>query len=200
MTHITLQLKRNIPGLQKIWHSANETCRLIEGYLSPGDEIGPHTHPLGEDCAIVLSGRLTYYLSNTRTMEVGPGEVVFGFQNVIHGYANLYKEPVHLLIFATPKDTGLAYPSENDPAVIHLPDHARVLSPASKPASTRESAYSSFSFVDVEEVYELPHEEGMTNVFVDFEQKQVHIFDNLPVSLHVDFGAEKKFLRYQVRS
>jgi quercetin dioxygenase-like cupin family protein len=62
--------------------------------------IQPHLHPYGEDCAIVFSGKLTYYVNNRETIDVNQGEVVFGWKNVIHGYLNQYQQPLHLLILS----------------------------------------------------------------------------------------------------
>lgn len=195
MVHLRLEGSRN--GLGKIIESRNKASRIIEGVLKPGEEIGPHTHPYGEDCALVLSGTLTYYVRNHETIDVQAGEAVFGFQNVIHGYRNNSDVPVHLLIFATPEQTGLEYPADDAEAVLHPFREERKLTKDEHGRYLR-SAYSSFVFLQVDGSYEEEGQDGTNKVFVDWQSKDVYVFDGEPVSLQT--VEPRVFLRYEARS
>jgi quercetin dioxygenase-like cupin family protein len=182
-------------GLRTVFQSAGGKTRLIEGVLAPEGEIGPHTHPSGEDCALVLSGVLTYWVSNSETISVSPGEVVFDWQQVIHGYRNDSSEPVHLLIFSTPGNNGLEYPGDGDATVRHLPGAERKLTSAEGERQVC-SEYSCFSFVTVGEAY--ADCGGSLVVFVDSGEKRAYVFDREPVRLLPT--RDKRLLRYTAQS
>jgi quercetin dioxygenase-like cupin family protein len=184
-------------GLEKIYQSAGGQTRLIEGVFAEGEEIGPHTHPAGEDCAMVLSGVLTYWISNRETIGVRAGEVVFGWENVIHGYRNDGTEPVHVLIFATPAKTGLCYPDDGDPGVWKLQVEERKLNPDEAERSA-ESAYSRFSYVTISGSYEEEQPEGQLTVFVDWQERTAYLFDGEPIRF--SFSGTRRFLKYVARS
>jgi quercetin dioxygenase-like cupin family protein len=179
---------KNIP----IYKSHNGCTTLYEVVFLHGEGIQPHLHPYGEDCAIVLSGRLTYYVNNRETIDVNQGEVVFGWKNVIHGYRNQDQQPLHLLVFVTPNKLGLDYLDDQHPNVIHLPIKDRKLSRFSK------SEFSSFQYLQISGDYKEEKEEGIVKVFVDVHEKTIFVFDHESVHLH--FSKERKVLKYVAKS
>jgi quercetin dioxygenase-like cupin family protein len=199
MLSIPLQgLHTGLAGLKVMYQSKGIQTRLIEGVFSKGGEIGPHTHPKGEDCAIVLSGQLGYWISNKEMLQIQPGEVVFGWRDVIHGYCNTQEELVHLLIFATPEKTGLEYPEDEDNRVIHLPLDERIIGKDNERVFTSE--YSAFSFVTVSDGYRETNSTDALVVFVDDSQKLLYIFDREPVVLEGTGLSGKRLLRYEAKS
>lgn len=191
-------LNTGLTGLKRIYQSRGKTTRLIEGVFHKGGEIGPHTHPKGEDCAIVLSGQLGYWISNKQQITIQQDEVVFGWQNVIHGYSNFDEEPLHVLVLATPESTGLEYPDDADSRVIHLPQEERVMTKASKRSFS--SDYSHFSFVTVSPDYREENAENRLIVFVDSFYKLLYVFDQEPVEMKAFSLSGKSLLRYEARS
>lgn len=185
-------------GLKRRYVSEGGTSRLIEGVLIKDGEIGPHLHPSGEDCAIVLSGTLTYWISNQETVKVRPGELVCGWENIIHGYRNDEDEPVHLLVLATPEEIGLEYLPDTDQKVIHLPLQERKRSFAeSRPAV---SSYSTFSYVYVQDKYVESNDTNRFVAFLDVEEKRVYLFDREPVVLELPAGQARWLWRYEAKS
>lgn len=97
----------------KVWESENLHHRILYFQLDK-EEIPAHFHPYGEDHAIVLSGELTYDISFDRQIEAAENDIVFGWNNYIHGYHNQSDKPLHLLIFATPKYNPSVYKKEEN--------------------------------------------------------------------------------------
>jgi quercetin dioxygenase-like cupin family protein len=192
-----LKLEKSSAGLAVLYESSGKQTRLIEGVFYQGEVLGAHIHTSGEDCAFVLSGTLTYYISNSETIPVLPGEAVFGWKNVLHGYANEHMEPVHLMIFGTPRNTGLGYPSDSDPRVRVLPVEERKIAFGSE-RTAAESEFSSFSYVTVEGEYSEPLEAGVLKAFIDWENKELFVFDGDAVLLQT--LAPRTFLRYTAQS
>jgi quercetin dioxygenase-like cupin family protein len=175
----------------------NRNARLIEFFLEKGDSIGAHTHPYGEDCASVLSGELSYYISNKELITVRQGEVVFGWKDVIHGYLNENDVPVHMIVFATPEEIGLAYPDDSDERVVHLPLNQRMLK-ISDGEKVRNSEYSSFEFININGKYFEQMEPGYTKAYIDFASKHIYLFEEEDVELELPQG--KDLLKYKVKS
>ncbi|MGA8942955.1 MAG: cupin domain-containing protein, partial [Thermoactinomyces sp.] len=137
-----------------LYSSKNKNTRLYEIIFPQQQGIGAHIHTSGEDCALVLSGNLTYFVDNRKTVKAGPGSIVFGWQNVLHGYLNEEKEPVHLLVFVTPGKIGLAYPGDDDPAVRKIPVERRKVHADGK--VNVSSDHSTFKTVVIDGRYEEP--------------------------------------------
>lgn len=187
-------------GLKKVFESKEKQCRLIEGVLPPAFEIGPHSHPLGEDCGLVLSGLLTYYLDHKNTVSVHPGELVIGYANVIHGYLNQTLEDVHVVLFATPQETGLEYPEKGDHTIICLPIEERKISCQNEQMSSllSSSPLSRFSALQISGIHEEDREIGICKIFVDWNNKEAYVFDDEPVYLQVN--GSTVFLVYSAKS
>lgn len=196
MLGIKLNENKNM-GLVKIFESHDKQCRLINGFFKKGEGIEPHIHPFGEDCALVISGELTYFLSNENTILVSSGEVVFGFVNVLHGYLNQQLDPVHLVIFATPQNTGLSYLADTDPLVVHPPLEKRIMNCLTN-GHQNNSDHSSFTSLVIEGTFQEKKEEGFCKVFIDWVGKEVFIFDNENVML--EMPKKTIILRYKARS
>lgn len=95
---------------KKVWESDNLSHRILYFQLDKEDEgIPAHFHPYGEDHAIVLQGELTYDISFHKQIKAVENEIVFGWNQCIHGYQNCSDEPLHLLVFATPEHNPSMY-------------------------------------------------------------------------------------------
>lgn len=98
----------------KVWESEDLNHRILYFQLDKGEEgIPAHFHPHGEDHAIVLDGELTYDISFDQQLKANVNEIVFGWNNYVHGYHNYSDKPLHLLIFATPEHNPSVYSKEN---------------------------------------------------------------------------------------
>jgi quercetin dioxygenase-like cupin family protein len=177
---------------EKVMESSEGQSRLIEFVLKRDEGISPHIHPKGEDCALVLEGELTYFLTNKDSIKARSGELVLGYKNVLHGYLNKEDESVHLLIFAAPRDIGLAYPNDDDPIIRNLPVNQRIFNCNDKVSVCSE--LSSFSTLSVQGVYEEDREEGLFKAFINIADKEIYVFDN--ESVRLETREARRFLKY----
>jgi quercetin dioxygenase-like cupin family protein len=182
---------------EPIYRSIGQKTRLSEAVFLQHEGISPHLHPHGEDCAIVLQGKMSYYVSNDDTIPVEPGELVFGWQHVLHGYLNEQAEPLQILLFVTPGSTGLAYPPDSDPSVKHIAVRERKVNCREKGVVIR-SFYSTFETLAIQGEYVEGREEGVVKAFVDWERREVVVFDNEEVRL--DYPEGRLLLKYTARS
>ncbi|WP_156920576.1 hypothetical protein [Thermicanus aegyptius] len=135
-------------------------------------------------------------MSNRDTIEAEPGSIVFGWQNVLHGYLNQENEPVHLLVFVTPAKIGLVYPDDEDPVVRKVAVERRKVNIEEEVDVLSE--YSSFQTVLVHGRYEEPEEPDAYKVFVNWRKKQIFIFDREKVELATDEPI--RLLKYVAKS
>lgn len=176
--------------------SKGKNTSLYEIIFPQRQGLGVHIHTSGEDCALVLSGYLTYFVGNRETIKAESGSIVFGWQNVLHGYLNKENEPVHLLVFVTPSKIGLAYPEDDDPVVRKVPVERRKVH--AKEEVNVSSEYSSFQTVLVHGRYEEPEELDTFKVFIDWKKKQLFIFDGEKVELTTNEPV--RLLKYVAKS
>jgi quercetin dioxygenase-like cupin family protein len=192
-------LLSNPPTVYKnelLYSSKGKNTSLYEIIFPYNQGLGAHIHTSGEDCALVLSGTLTYFVGNRETIVAEPGSIVFGWQNVLHGYLNQEKEPVHLLVFVTPGKIGLAYPDDNDPIVRKVPVECRKVH--TEEEVNVSSEYSSFQTVLINGRYEESVEPDTFKVFIDWKKKQLFIFDGEKVELTIDEPI--RLLKYVAKS
>ncbi|WP_144551398.1 cupin domain-containing protein [Bacillus mycoides] len=159
-----------------IYKTEDEKYWMYEVIFQSKEGIPPHSHPFGEDCAIVLSGHLDYYVSNKKTIRASKGEMVFGWKNHIHGYINNEMGPLHLLILVTPKKIGLEYLSDDDPKIVHVSEEKRIMKQFEYRVAS--SPLSSFEKITVDGTYsEVCNEKGIV-IFIHCEDKKVYIFED----------------------
>ena len=159
-----------------IYKSKDEKYWVYEVIFQSKEGIPPHSHPYGEDCAIVLSGRLDYYISNEKTIRASKGDIVFGWKNHIHGYINKEIEPLHLLILVAPNKIGLEYLSDDDLKIVHIPEEKRMMKRSEHRVAS--SPYSSFEKIRVDGTYsEVCNEKGIA-AFIHWEDKKLYIFED----------------------
>ncbi|EEL50468.1 MULTISPECIES: cupin domain-containing protein [Bacillus cereus group] len=159
-----------------IYKTEDEKYWMYEVIFQSKEGIPPHSHPFGEDCAIVLSGHLDYYVSNKKTIRASKGEMVFGWKNHIHGYINNEMGPLHLLILVTPKKIGLEYLSDDDPKIVHVSEEKRIMKQFEYRLAS--SPLSSFEKITVDGTYsEACNEKGIV-IFIHCEDKKVYIFED----------------------
>ncbi|MBE9208708.1 cupin domain-containing protein [Nostoc sp. LEGE 06077] len=80
---------------------------VVAWYVKPGQEIGAHIHPHGQDTWTILSGSGQYYLDidGTRTT-ITAGDVVVAPVQCVHGVFNHGDEPLIFISVVTPYDAG----------------------------------------------------------------------------------------------
>jgi quercetin dioxygenase-like cupin family protein len=176
--------------------SRGNQTELYEIVFPWGKGLGAHIHTAGEDCALVLSGNLTYYVGNRETIQAEPGGLVFGWQNVLHGYLNQEEKPVQLVVFVTPGKIGLAYPGDQDPRVRKVPVDQRKVHVEEEVDVSSE--YSSFRTILVDGRYEEPEESGVFKAFIDWKKRRLVVFDGEKVELNTDEPV--RLLRYAAKS
>lgn len=178
-----------------IYKTENDKYWIYEVIFQSKEGIPPHSHPFGEDCAVVLSSHLDYYVSNKKIIRASKGEIVFGWKNHIHGYINNEIEPLHLLIFVSPNKIGLEYLPDDDPKIIHLPEERRLI----KHFEYREaiSQFSSFEKITVDGSYsEICNANGIV-VFINCEDKKIFIFENEYIKITTT--CPTMFIKYNAR-
>ena len=165
--------------------SSDKTVSMYEVVFLPKQGISAHVHPAGEDCAVVLDGKLTYYISNVDTVTAVPGDIVFGRSNVLHGYLNAGPAPLHLLILVTPEKIGLDYLDDDNPSVrkVSVDERKKAISDLTTPIT---SEFSTFESIHIDRSYEEPREEGKYKAFIKWDEKKVHIFENEDVLIEVE--------------
>ncbi|HEY8643455.1 MAG TPA: cupin domain-containing protein [Candidatus Dormibacteraeota bacterium] len=71
-------------------------------FLAPGGRVpSSHVHPEQEETFTVLEGRMRFRIG-LRSRLVGPGETVRVPPGAVHAFANVGREPAHLLVEARP--------------------------------------------------------------------------------------------------
>ena len=104
------ELKESAIKFKKLWESSCKNHRVLYFQLNAEDEgIPPHFHQFGEDHAFILDGELTYDISFKEQIVAKKNSLVFGWTNTVHGYHNFKKDPLHILVFATPERNDSIY-------------------------------------------------------------------------------------------
>lgn len=80
---------------------------VVAWYLKPGQTIGTHIHPNGQDTWTILSGTGQYYLDPTGTMQIiQQGDVVVAPIGCVHGVRNHGEEPLIFISVVSPGNAG----------------------------------------------------------------------------------------------
>ena len=84
--------------------SVTEYSRIAVWGVKPGQEVGAHTHPAGQDTWVMIRGELTYYLGNGQTRTIRAGQLDIADRDEVHGARNDGKEDaVFLSIYNAPE-------------------------------------------------------------------------------------------------
>ncbi len=182
------------PIINKIVESKNEDTRIIQfNLLENSDEIPPHIHPHGEDCAYVLEGELTYYIDIEETITVRRGDLVVGWTNVIHGYKNASNSNVHFLVFATPKNNLTVYPEKNHSGIKRLPIHERIYDCQNENIEI-SSPFTCYKTIVINGTYTELDETEVFKSLLDLEEDILYIFEDEPVYITTHYP--KRFLKF----
>jgi len=183
--------------INKLVESKNKNIRIIEfSLLKESNEIPPHFHPYGEDCAYVLKGELTYYIDTHSTVNLDKGNLAVGWTNLIHGYKNMSDSSVYFLVFATPEDNLTVYPEGNDLDIKHILLNRRVYNCLENDICIA-SPLSSFKTLVVDGIYQELEEKGVFKSFLDLEENILYTFETEKVELKTD--KPKKFLKFSCK-
>jgi mannose-6-phosphate isomerase-like protein (cupin superfamily) len=74
-----------------------------------------HYHATCDEYLLVLSGRAKFFFADTEPFELGPGQLIFFKQGVIHGTPEILEEPFVVFAVDTPR---------RDPSDVHFVDPA----------------------------------------------------------------------------
>jgi mannose-6-phosphate isomerase-like protein (cupin superfamily) len=78
-----------------------------------------HYHATCDEYLMVISGRATFFLGEAPPFEVGPGQLIFFKQGIVHGTPEILEEPFIVLAVDTPRrdpaDVIFVNPSDGTP-------------------------------------------------------------------------------------
>jgi quercetin dioxygenase-like cupin family protein len=76
---------------------------VVAWYVKPGQRIGAHVHPNGQDTWTILSGTGQYQIDGQgSTKRIGPGIVVVAHRGEVHGVYNDGTEPLEFVSVVAP--------------------------------------------------------------------------------------------------
>ncbi len=83
---------------------------VVAWYVKPGQAIGAHIHPNGQDTWTILSGKGEYYLDETGSKKlIAAGDVVIvviAHPGCVHGVFNNSNEPLTFISVVSPSNAG----------------------------------------------------------------------------------------------
>jgi quercetin dioxygenase-like cupin family protein len=93
---------------------------VVAWYVKPGQEIGAHLHPNGQDTWTILSGAGTYYLDTGGTTQpIAAGDVVVAPVGCVHGVFNHGEEPLKFISVVSPAEAGYQPIALADAVALH---------------------------------------------------------------------------------
>jgi quercetin dioxygenase-like cupin family protein len=82
---------------------SNGAFLLSDTQADMGGGVPPHIHLREDETFYILSGRFRFLVGEA-TVEVGPGDTVYGPRNIVHAWQCISPEGGRLLIMFTPGD------------------------------------------------------------------------------------------------
>jgi len=80
---------------------------IVAWHVKPGQTIGAHVHPHGQDTWTILSGRGQYRVdASGRSQVIRAGDVVVAAVGEVHGVTNDGDEPLRFISVVCPEDAG----------------------------------------------------------------------------------------------
>lgn len=80
---------------------------VVAWCVEPGQSIGLHVHPAGQDTWIVLSGTGLYFLDRERSaLALGPGTIAIAPAGAVHGALNTGTVPLKFVSVVAPFEAG----------------------------------------------------------------------------------------------
>ena len=110
-------------------------CRMEPG---SGSHHSPHTHDLGHEIFLILSGRVEFKIDG-QTNELGPGQMCVALADQPHSVRVLGDEPVHMYLSVTP---------HIQPTHTHYSDDGERLPPRFRPSSDYDTETDTTTSVD----------------------------------------------------
>ena len=87
--------------------SSSADCTIIAWHLEPGQTIGDHIHPQGQDTWTVLAGNGDYRLDAAgASTPIGAGDVVIAEARQVHGVTNTGSQPLRFISIVCPLQAG----------------------------------------------------------------------------------------------
>lgn len=85
----------------------SENATIVAWYIKPGQEIGAHIHPHGQDTWTILSGKGEYYLDAAGSRKsIFAGDVAIARPGCVHGVFNSSDEPLIFISVVSPSNAG----------------------------------------------------------------------------------------------
>lgn len=87
--------------------SQNEDTAIIAWHVKPGQHLAAHSHPLGQDTWVIMSGTGTYQLDKEGTTTIiKAGDIVIAPTGAVHGVYNHGAEPLIFVGIVAPAESG----------------------------------------------------------------------------------------------
>ena len=97
---------------------------ILEGVISPGSLIPPHTHSREDECTFVIEGELSFDVGGTVSV-VGPGAYAIKPRGVPHAFWNAGDAPARVLEIHSPGGFDRYYDELAALLVASMPDDDR---------------------------------------------------------------------------
>ena len=92
--------------IRSVVHETNDAA-VVAWTVRPGQRIGAHVHPSGQDTWTVLEGEGEYQLDREgRTQRIQAGDVVVAPTGAVHGVLNTGAQPLVILSVVSPALSG----------------------------------------------------------------------------------------------
>jgi mannose-6-phosphate isomerase-like protein (cupin superfamily) len=89
--------------------------------------VPAHYHITCDEYLLVLAGRAEFFFGDDDPFELGPGQLIFFRQSIVHGIPKILEEPVVVLAVDTPR---------RDPTDVHFVDPTAVTAETFIPSRT----------------------------------------------------------------
>jgi mannose-6-phosphate isomerase-like protein (cupin superfamily) len=91
----------------RLTDEANASARVFRVYKP----VAAHYHVTCDEYLLVLSGRARFFFGDEEPFELGPGQLIFFRQGVVHGTPEILEEPFVVFAVDTPR---------RDPSDVHF--------------------------------------------------------------------------------
>lgn len=85
----------------------SEHATVVAWHVRPGQQIGAHVHPDGQDTWTILAGNGQYQLdAHGTSRQIVAGDVVVAHRGEVHGVVNTGRQPLVFVSVVCPVDAG----------------------------------------------------------------------------------------------
>ncbi len=158
-------------------------CRMEPG---PGSLDKFHTHDLGHEIFIILSGRVEFRISG-ETKELGPGQMCYALADEPHSVRVLGDEPVYMYLSVTP---------HIQPTHTQYSDDGERLPPQFRPSSDYDTATDATTPIEAL----IDHHVDMARSVADMAQNSAQIQGQMAAALKQALAAGDEHAAAEIRN